>query len=53
VLPAEGRPEGEVVPARLRASVTPVGTLLIEAVPLEPREPDERWKVELGVRAEA
>jgi hypothetical protein len=49
-LPAEGGPEGEVVPARLRASITPVGTLLIEAVPLEPLNEDERWKVELSVR---
>jgi hypothetical protein len=49
-LPTEGRPEGEVVPARLRASITPLGTLLLEAVPLAPREPAERWKVELSVR---
>jgi hypothetical protein len=27
-----------------------VGTLLVEAVPLEPQKPDERWKVELSVR---
>jgi molecular chaperone DnaK (HSP70) len=50
-LPAEGRREGDVVPVRLRAEITPVGTLLIEALPLAPREPDERWKIELGVRA--
>jgi Hsp70 protein len=49
-LPAEGRRQGEVVPVRLSAEITPVGTLLLEAVPLEPREPDERWKIELGVR---
>jgi hypothetical protein len=50
VLPAEGRAEGEVVPVRLRGTVTEIGTLLVEAVPLSPRKPDERWKVELSVR---
>jgi len=50
-LPAEGRQEGDVVPVRLRAQVTEVGTLLLEALPLEPQKPGERWKVELGVRA--
>lgn len=51
-LPAEGRMEGDVVPVRLEASVTEVGTLLVEAVPLEPQKPGERWKVELGVRSQ-
>ncbi len=51
-LPAEGRSQGDVVPVRLRSSVTEVGTLLLEAVPLQPRKKDERWKVELSVRAE-
>jgi hypothetical protein len=51
-LPAEGRREGDVVPVRLAARVTEVGTLLLEAVPLSPQKPDERWKVELGVRAD-
>lgn len=51
-LPTKGRAAGDVVPVRLRASVTEVGTLLLEAVPLEPKFPDECWKVELGVRAE-
>jgi hypothetical protein len=51
-LPPEGREEGDVVRVRLSAEVTPVGTLLLEAVPLEPREPNERWKIELGVRSE-
>jgi hypothetical protein len=49
-LPAEGRTEGDTVPVKLRASVTAVGTLLVEAIPLEPQKPDERWKVELSVR---
>jgi molecular chaperone DnaK (HSP70) len=49
-LPAEGRAEGDVVPVRLRSSITPVGTLLIEAVPIEPLSKDERWKVEFSVR---
>lgn len=49
-LPAEGRQEGDLVPVRLNASVTAIGTLLLEAVPLEPLEADERWKLELNVR---
>jgi hypothetical protein len=51
-LPADGRREGDVVPVRLRASVTEVGTLLLEAVPREPLKTDKRWKIELSVRAE-
>jgi molecular chaperone DnaK (HSP70) len=50
-LPAEGRAPGEVVPVKLRSSVTEVGTLLLEAVPLAPKKKDERWKVELSVRS--
>jgi len=49
-LPAEGRREGDVVTVHLSSQITPVGTLLLEAVPLEPRQPNERWKIELGVR---
>ena len=52
-LPAQGRPEGDVVPVRLRASVTEVGTLSLEAVPLETQQPDECWKIELSVRESA
>jgi hypothetical protein len=51
-LPPEGRLEGDVVRVKLSAEVTPVGTLLLEAVPLEPTKPDERWKIELGVRVD-
>jgi molecular chaperone DnaK (HSP70) len=51
-LPAEGRSQGDVVPVKLRSSVTEVGTLLLEAVPLAPKKKDERWKVELSVRSE-
>lgn len=51
-LPAEGRSQGDVVPVVLRSSVTEVGTLLLEAVPLQPKKKDERWKVELSVRSE-
>jgi hypothetical protein len=51
-LPAEGRNTGEVVPVRLESGVTPIGTLALEAVPLNPRSPDERWKVELSVRSD-
>jgi hypothetical protein len=46
-LPAETRAPGEVVPVRLRASVTEVGTLRLEAIP---RSGPERWRVELSVR---
>jgi hypothetical protein len=52
-LPAKGRAEGDVVPVRLHAAVTEVGTLLLEAVPTSPIAPDERWKIELNVRANA
>ncbi len=52
-LPTEGRNDGDIVPVHLAAEITPVGTLLIEAVPFEARKPDERWKVELGVRSTA
>ena len=51
-LPAEGRREGDVVPVKLHAAVTEIGTLLLEAVPIAPQKADERWKIELGVRAE-
>jgi molecular chaperone DnaK (HSP70) len=50
-LPAEGRAAGDVVPVTLRSSVTEVGTLLLEAVPRQPKKKDERWKVELSVRS--
>ena len=50
-LPAEQRAEGDVVPVGLGARITEVGTLLLEAVPTEPRSDDERWKVELSVRS--
>jgi hypothetical protein len=53
VLEAEGRSEGDVVAVRLESQVTAIGTLLIEAVPLNPRAPDERWKIELSVRGNA
>jgi hypothetical protein len=36
-----------VVPVHLRASVTEVGTLLLEAMPVTG---SEHWKVELNVR---
>ncbi len=45
-LPAEGRAPGEVVPVRLRAAVTEVGTLRLEALP---RSGPETWKVEFDV----
>jgi hypothetical protein len=49
-LPADGRREGDVVPVRLRAQVTEVGTLLLEAVPTKPQKEGERWAIELSVR---
>jgi molecular chaperone DnaK (HSP70) len=49
-LPAEGRTPGEVVPVTLQARVTDIGTLELNAVPVGG---DERWKVELDVRADA
>lgn len=48
-LPAEGRTPGEVVPVRLHAFVTELGTLRLEAVS---RSGDERWNVEFNVRGE-
>jgi hypothetical protein len=51
VLPAEGRTEGEVVPVKLHASVTEIGTLLLEAIPTHPRKANERWRIELSVRS--
>ena len=41
-----------MVPVHLEAKVTEVGTLLLEAVPTSPQKPDERWRIELSVRAE-
>jgi len=52
-LPAEGRREGDVVPVALSAHVTEVGTLLLEAIPKDPVSPNERFRVELSVRAES
>ena len=49
-LPAENRQPGEVVPVRLHAAVTEVGTLRLEAVPREGGTP---WKVEFDVRGES
>jgi len=48
-LPAEGKTPGEVVPVQLRAGVTEVGTLRLEAVP---RTGEQPWKVEFNVREE-
>jgi len=47
-LPAENRTAGEVVPVYLRAVVTEVGTLRLEALH---RDGSEHWEVELNVRA--
>jgi len=50
-LPSEGRREGDVVPVQLQSSVTEVGTLLLEAVPVGSKS-NERWRLELNVRGE-
>ena len=46
-LPAEGRPPGEVVQVRLRATATETGTLELTAVATQS---DEHWRVEFDVR---
>ncbi len=46
-LPADGRNPGDIVPVRLRALLTEVGTLTLEAVPLAG---PEHWAVEFNVR---
>ncbi|MGF1615488.1 MAG: Hsp70 family protein [Gammaproteobacteria bacterium] len=46
-LPTEDWAPGEVVPVRLRAAVTEVGTLRLDALPRTGSEP---WKVEFDVR---
>jgi Hsp70 protein len=51
-LPAKERSEGDVVPVRLHAALTEIGTLKLEAVPLHPIRDDERWDIELNVRSQ-
>ncbi len=46
----QARKAGDVVPVRLHASVSDVGTLDLRAVPTSPAYPDEFWNVELSVR---
>lgn len=48
-LPAEGRQPGDIVPVRLHARVTDIGTLELNAVPLGGTE---RWKVEFDARVQ-
>ncbi len=50
-LDSKERTQGELIPVRLRAGVTSVGTLELLALPVEPRLPDEQWRIELNVRA--
>jgi hypothetical protein len=45
-LPADGRPPGEVVPVRLRAHVTELGTLELTCVDRE----DHAWRLEWNLR---
>ncbi|ABM03062.1 chaperone DnaK-related protein [Psychromonas ingrahamii 37] len=52
-LSVEGRRVGDVVPVRLQAKVTEVGTLQLEAIAVNSRETNgspERWHIELDVR---
>jgi hypothetical protein len=51
-LPAEGRAVGEVVPVKLHARVSEIGTLQLLAVPRSGEGSGEGWKVEFEVRAE-
>jgi hypothetical protein len=53
VQPLSTRAAGDVVPVRLGAKVTEVGTLALEAVPLQPLVDGERWQVELTLRGGA
>lgn len=46
-LPVENRRPGELVPVRLAARVTELGTLCLEAIP---RDSAQRWRVEFDVR---
>jgi hypothetical protein len=47
-LPAENRKKGEVVPVRLQAAVSDVGTLELTAIPLSGE--DEQWRVAFNTR---
>ena len=47
-LPAEGAEAGQVVPVSLRAHVTEIGTLELEAVDAK----GKAWKVEFNLRTE-
>ncbi len=51
-LPAEGRAVGEVVPVKLHARVSEIGTLELLAVPRSGETSAGGWKVEFEVRAE-
>lgn len=53
-LPVEGRNAGDIVPVRLQASVSEVGTLRLEAIPMDGKGVEqERWQVEFEVRENA
>ncbi|MBN8616349.1 MAG: Hsp70 family protein [Deltaproteobacteria bacterium] len=47
VEPSAGHRDGDIVPVRLQAAVTELGTLRLEAIG---QKPSERWKIELDVR---
>lgn len=49
-LPADSRTPGDIVPVTLRASISELGTLQLEALP---RSGEEHWKVEFDARSGA
>jgi len=52
-LPTEGRRAGDIVPVRLSAKVSEIGTLKLEAIALDSHNENgdsERWQIELDVR---
>ncbi len=51
-LPAEGRREGDMVPVQLRVGHRG-GDAAPGGDPPEAQKPNERWRIELSVRAEA
>ncbi len=49
-VPADGRIEGDVIPVRLSAAATAIGTLELAAIPVARLGDDDRFVLELNVR---
>jgi molecular chaperone DnaK (HSP70) len=49
-VPAAGRIEGDVIPVRLAATATAIGTLELAAIPVTRASDDDRFVLELNVR---